>query len=52
MVDKELFDAYEAALGANATLFSRAVRDLADEVDGMTAKDIVEALPAALSGRG
>ncbi len=40
MVDKELFDAYEAALGANAALFSRAVRDLADEVDGMTAKDM------------
>ena len=36
MVDTELFERYETALGTNAELFSRAVRDLSDEVDGMS----------------
>jgi len=35
MIDYDLFTRYEKALGANASMFSRAVRDLADEVEGM-----------------
>lgn len=39
MVDRELFERYEAALGANADLFSRAVQALADKVDGLASDD-------------
>ena len=44
MVDSELFERYETALGTNAELFSRAVRDLSDEVDGMQAEQMREHL--------
>lgn len=44
MVDYELFERYKDALGTNADLFSRAVRALADEVDGMGSDQMREHL--------
>ena len=40
MVDRELFERFEAALGANASMFSEAIRELADAVDGMSEQQL------------
>ena len=44
MVNKELFDRYQAALGTNAELFSRAVKTLVADLDGLDDAQVRERL--------